>query len=319
MIKRKKSIWRNNKRMILGRKVNWFILSLVILIIPVFVLTGCNNPPLTSTGSQSTIPSSTSSTQSTTPIVTSTLSGGISEVGSTTVQPIAEKLAAAFMVINPKVKVDIKGGGTAVGIKAAYDGTADIGAASRELTRDDPNLVKFMLARDGIAIIVNPANPVNSLTKAQIVDIFSGKITNWSQVGGADKDIHVAAREEGSGTRTAFQELVMGKDASGNPIAIVKNAILQNSSGAIIQVVKSDAQAISFDSFGYVNNSVKALAVDGIAATMVNAKSGSYSVVRPLYFLTKNEPTGIVKAFIDYCAGSEAQKIITDEGYISVQ
>jgi phosphate transport system substrate-binding protein len=249
----------------------------------------------------------------------STLSGTISEVGSTTVQPIAEKLAAAFMLNNPRVKVDIKGGGTAVGIKAANDGTADIGAASRELTKDDPNLVKFLLARDGIAIIVNPANSISGLSKAQIIDIFSGKITNWSQVGGIDKDIHVAAREEGSGTRTAFQELVMGKDAAGNAIPIVKNAILQNSSGAIMQVVKSDAQAISFDSFGYVNSSVKALAVDSVTAQAENARSGTYPVVRPLYFLTKTEPTGIIKAFLAYCAGPDAQKIITGEGYISVQ
>ena len=99
---------------------------------------------------------------------------------------------------------------------------------------------------------------------------------------------------------------------------VVKNAILQNSSGAIMQVVKSDAHAISFDSFGYVNSSVKALAVDGIAATAENARSGSYPVVRPLYFLTKTQPTGLVKAFLDYCDGPDAQKIIAGEGYISV-
>jgi phosphate transport system substrate-binding protein len=306
--------------MILRNKAKWLTLILAILIIPVFILTACNNAPITSSSHQNTNPSSTvntpaTSTQAQTPsnTPTSILSGTISEVGSTTVQPIAEKLAAAFMVMNPKVKVDIKGGGSSVGIKAANDGTADIGAASRELTKDDPNLVKYLLARDGIAIIVNPANTINGLTKAQIVDIFSGKITNWSQVGGSNKDIHVVAREEGSGTRTAFQELIMGKET------IVKSAILQNSSGAIMQVVKSDAQAISFDSFGYVNSSVIALSVDGITANAENAKSGAYPVVRPLYFLTKNQPTGVIKVFIDYCTGPEAQKIITDEGYISVQ
>ena len=300
--------------MILGTKAKWLISILAILLIPVLVIAGCNNPPLTSTTSQNTASvSTTTSNQTQTPATTSTLSGTISEVGSTTVQPLAEKLAAAFMAVNPRVKVDIKGGGTAVGIKAANDGTTDIGAASRELTKDDPSLVKHLLARDGIAIIVNPANPITGLTKAQIIDIFSGKIANWSQVGGADKDIHVAAREEGSGTRAAFQELIMGKET------IVKNAILQNSSGAIMQVVKSDAQAISFDSFGYLNSTVKALAIDGVPATEANAKSGSYPVVRPLYFLTKTQPTGLVKAFLDYCSGPEAQKLITGEGYISVQ
>jgi phosphate transport system substrate-binding protein len=310
--------------MMFKNKSRWLLILLGIFIIPILILTGCSNPPITTTNSQNTSssilssPQSSTTNQSQTSATISSLSGSISEVGSTTVQPLAEKLASAFMVVNPKVKVDIKGGGTAVGIKAANDGTADIGAASRELTKDDPVLVKYLLAKDGIAIIVNPANPVTGLTKAQIIDIFSGNITNWSQVGGTSGAIHVAAREEGSGTRTAFQDLVMGKDATGNSVSIVKNAILQNSSGAIMQVVKSDAQAISFDSFGYVNSSVKALAVDGVAATTANAKSGTYPVVRPLYFLTKTQPTGAVNAFIDYCTGPDAQKIITSEGYISV-
>jgi phosphate transport system substrate-binding protein len=217
------------------------------------------------------------------------------------------------------VKVTIQGGGSGVGIKAANDGTVDIGASSRELTQDDPALNKILLARDGIAIIVNPANPVNGLTKIQVRDIFAGTITNWNQVGGPDKEIHVAAREEGSGTRTAFQEMVMGKDANGKPVNISNKAILQSSSGAIMQVVKGDTQAISFDSFGYVDSSVKALAIDTIAANAENAKNGTYPVVRPLYFLTKNQPAGLVKVFLDFCQSAEAQAIITKEGYIAVQ
>jgi phosphate transport system substrate-binding protein len=295
--------------MILKNKVKWFFLVGSLLLITVVILTGCgDNSKTTSTPNSSTITTTSSS-----------LSGTITESGSTTVQPLAEKLANAFMTINPQVKVVIQGGGTAVGIKAANDATVDIGGASRELTKDDPALVTYLLARDGIAIIVNSANPINGLTKTQIRDIFSGTITNWSQLGGPDKDIHVAAREEGSGTRTAFQELVMGKDASGKNINIVKNAILQSSSGAILQVVKSDAQAISFDSFGYLDSSVKALAVDGVSADIANAKNGTYPVVRPLYFLTKTQPTGLVKAFLDYCSGLDAQKIISSEGYISVK
>jgi phosphate transport system substrate-binding protein len=283
------------------------------LLLLFFLLIGCSsNTPQTS-------PSNPSPVSSPAQTSISSLSGTISEAGSTTVQPLAEKLAGAFMAAHYGVKVDIKGGGTAVGIKAANDGTVDIGAASRELTASDPDLVKFLLARDGIAIIVNKDNPVDALTKAQIRDIFSGKITSWSQVGGPDKPIHVAAREEGSGTRTAFQELIMGKDAQGNNVGIIKNAILQSSSGAIMQVVQSDVQSISFDSFGYLNSSVKALAIDGITATASNAANGSYPVVRPLYFLTKNQPIGLVKAFIDYCTGPDVQKMITDEGYISVK
>ncbi len=285
------------------------MLAVVATLLISLVLAGCG------TTSNSSIPATTTGSNST----ASQLSGAITESGSTTVQPLAEKLANAFTTANPNVKITIQGGGTAVGIKAANDGTVDIGAASRELTKDDPTLVKFILARDGIAIVVNQANPVTNLTKTQVRDIFSGKINNWSQVGGPDQAIHVAAREEGSGTRTAFQDLVMGKDSAGNPVNIVKNAILQSSSGAIMQVVKADAWSISFDSFGYLNSTVKALSIDGVAATEANAKSGAYPVVRPLYFLTKAQPSGLVKAFIDYCTGPDAQKIISDEGYVSVQ
>jgi phosphate transport system substrate-binding protein len=299
--------------MVKNNKIKWLCVFTSLLLVIALVLAGCSNEPASSTNTTSSISTSTTTTS------VSTLSGTITESGSTTVQPLAEKLANAFMLANPKVKVVIQGGGSAVGIKAANDSTVDIGAASRELTSSDPALVTHILARDGVAIIVNPANPINGLTKTQIRDIFSGAITNWSQVGGPNQDIHVAAREEGSGTRTAFQELVMGKDSSGNNVNIVKNAILQSSSGAILQVVKSDSQAISFDSFGYLDSSVKVLAVDGINATPANAKSGTYPIVRPLYFLTKTQPTGLIKAFIDYCTGNDAQKIIAEEGYITVK
>jgi phosphate transport system substrate-binding protein len=287
--------------MLLKSSAKWLITTASIFVIVILTLTGC-------------------SANSTTPTTNSTsLSGTITESGSTTVQPLAEKLAAAFMNINPGVKVTIQGGGSGVGIKAANDGTVDIGAASRDLTQDDPQLNKILLAKDGIAIIVNPANPVTGLTKAQVRDIFSGSIINWKEVGGLDQEIHVTAREEGSGTRTAFQEMVMGKDASGKLINISKNAILQSSSGAILQVVKGDAQSIGFDSFGYVNSSVKALAIDNTAATEENAKSGAYPIIRPLYFLTKSQPEGLVQAFLDYCQSADAQQIITKEGYITAK
>jgi phosphate transport system substrate-binding protein len=275
--------------------------------------------PVTTTTAAATTPAAPSSAAATTTAVPAALSGTISEAGSTTVQPLAEKLANAFTAANPGVKIVIQGGGSAVGIKSANDGTVDLGAASRDLTKDDPALQTFILARDGIAIIVHPSNTVSGLTKEQVKGIFSGTITNWKDVGGTDSTIHVVAREEGSGTRTAFQEMVLGKDASGNAINIIKNAILQSSSGAIMQVVKGDPQSISFDSFGYVDSTVKALSIGGIAATAENAKTGTYPIVRPLYFLTKNAPTGLVKSFLDYCQGQDAQKIISAEGYISVK
>ncbi len=304
---------RKSRLIKLVKRFKWISLTASILIIIITVTAGCSSGAATSANT----PSSTVTT-SNPDAAASALSGNISEAGSTTVQPLAEKLAGAFKTVNPNVKVDIKGGGSSVGIKAANDGTVDIGAVSRELTQDDPQLQKFLLAKDGIAIIVSPANTVNDLSKNQIRDIFAGVITNWSQVGGPDKEIHVVAREEGSGTRTAFQEMVMGKDAQGKTINLVKNTILQSSNGALLQVVKGDAQAIGFISFGYLNSSVKALSIDGIAATEANAKSGDYPIVRPLYFVTRGQPTGVVKSFIEYCTGPEAQKLVAAEGYISV-
>jgi phosphate transport system substrate-binding protein len=240
-------------------------------------------------------------------------SGTIIEAGSTTVQPVAEKLAATFKQKNPNVTITIQGGGSSVGIKSAADGTVDIGAASRELKSDEPRLVTHLLARDGIAIVVHPSNPATGLTKEQVVKIFAGEITNWNQVGGSSGTITVIAREEGSGTRTAFEEMVMGQTL------ITAKAILQPSNGALRTSVSTTPLAIGFISLGYIDKTVKALSIDDVACTVENCKAGKYPIVRPLYFLTKEQPTGLVKEFIDFCLGEEGQKIIEKEGYLSAK
>lgn len=244
------------------------------------------------------------------------LSGTITEAGSTTVQPLAELLADEFMNKYPDVQIDIGGGGTAQGITSVSNGLVDIGAASRELKADEPQLVKHLLARDGIAIVVRPGNAVNALTKAQVRGIFGGAITNWKDVGGPDHAITVVVREAGSGTRTAFDEMVMAKPEPAQ--GIVNTTIQQNSNGGVKQIVGGDSYAIGFISFGYVDSSVKALSIDGVEATAENAKDGTYPIVRPLYFLTREEPTGLVKDFIDFCLGEEGQAIVAGEGYVSV-
>jgi phosphate transport system substrate-binding protein len=246
------------------------------------------------------------------------ISGVIAESGSTTVQPLAERLADSFMDKNPHVNVIIQGGGSSVGIKAAYEGIVDIGASSRELTPDDPPVEKFLLAKDGIAVIVNPANPIDNLSIEQVRNVFSGNISNWNEVGGADHEIHLVAREEGSGTRTAFHDMVM-TDEDGSEDRVSRRAILQSSNGSIIQVVRSDPNAAGFISFGYLTEIVKAISINGSAPAKENAKNGDYPIVRPLYFVTGNQPVGIVKTFIDYCFEEEAQEIVADEGYISVK
>ncbi|MCX6012019.1 MAG: phosphate ABC transporter substrate-binding protein, partial [Chloroflexi bacterium] len=235
---------------------------------------------------------------------TSSLAGTITEGGSTTVQPLAEKLAEAFKKNNPDVEVVIGGGGSSVGVTSVNDGTVDIGAISRELKTGEPALITHLLARDGIALIVNKNSTISGLTKDQIKAIYNGTIANWNQVGGPDKTIHVVAREEGSGTRTAFQDMVMGTDK------IITSAILQSSNGAIRTTVAGDAQSIGFISFGYIDNTVKAVSINSVAATATNAKNGTYPIVRPLYFVTKAQPEGLVKTFLDFCKSAEGQKIV---------
>jgi phosphate transport system substrate-binding protein len=253
----------------------------VILLVPAIILSGCGGGATT-----------------------------VTEAGSTTVQPVTEKLANAFMDSYPDVKIIIQGGGSSTGIKSCNDGTVDIGAASRELKSSEPALVTHLLARDGIAIVTHVSNSVSGLTTEQVRDIYAGNITNWSEVGGDDHDIVVVAREEGSGTRTAFEELVM------EGMLITEDAILQISNGNVRTAVSTTPYSIGFLSFGYADSSVKSLAIDGVAGTVENAKNGTYPIVRPLYFLTKEEPTGAVKNFIEFCLGAEGQDIVEDEGYI---
>ena len=246
------------------------------------------------------------------------LSGKIVEAGSTTVQPLAEKLAEAFSAKYPQVQITVQGGGSSVGVKSAGQGTVDVGAASREVKDSErekyPDLVVHTIARDGIAIVAHPDVPLDGLTKEQVRDIFAGEITNWSDVGGPDRPIVVVSREEGSGTRAAFEEMVMGKE--GPPI--VDTAILQPSNGAVRTTVATTPDSIGYLSFGYLDPSVKALSIDGVKATVENAASGVYPVVRPLNLLTKGEPDGLVKAWLDFILSDEGQKIVVEEGYIAV-
>jgi phosphate transport system substrate-binding protein len=245
-------------------------------------------------------------------------SGQISVAGSTTVQPLAEKLAEAFSAGNPGVSIDVQGGGSSVGVKSAGQGVADVGMASREVKEEElkefPDLKVFTIARDGIAIVAHPEVPLAGLSKDQVRDIFGGKIKSWSEVGGPDKMIVVVSREEGSGTRAAFEELVMGKDT-----LIVDTAILHPSNGAVRTAVSTTPDSIGYLSFGYLDRSVKALTVDGVEPSEANVASDKYPVVRPLNMLTGGEPSGAVKAWLDFILGDEGQKIVKEEGYIPVK
>ena len=241
--------------------------------------------------------------------------GTISAAGSTTVQPLAQLLGEAFVAANPGVRIEVQGGGSSVGVKSAVQGTADIGMASREIKASEleeyPNMRVFAIAYDGIAPVVHPDVAVDGLTLEQVRDIYAGKITNWQEVGGSDAVIVVVAREEGSGTRDAFDELVMGEDL------ITDLALLQQSNGAVRTTVATTPDAIGFLSFGYLDESVKAVAVNGAAPTAANVKNGSYPVVRPLNMVTDGEPAGLVKSWLDWILSEAGQAIVVAEGYIA--
>jgi phosphate transport system substrate-binding protein len=234
--------------------------------------------------------------------------------GSTSVQPFSEILSQNYMAKNPGVKIFVQGGGSSAGIKAAQEGASDIGASSRDLKTEEKNLVETVIAKDGIAVVVHPTNKVTNLTTAQIKDIYAGTITNWKEVGGLDQAIDVVTREEGSGTRGAFEELVMGKDAK-----IKTGAIVQNSTGAVRTTVAGDPKGIGFVSLASLNDSVKAVTVEGVAGNSGNVLNGTYKLSRPFIFLTKAEPTGEVKKFIDYILTAEGQALLEKEGLIKVK
>ena len=238
--------------------------------------------------------------------------------GSTTVQPLAEKLAEAYMTENTGVRIDVQGGGSSVGVKAAGEGTSDIGMASREIKESEltefPNLKIFVIARDGIAIVSHPDVPVSDLTVEQVRDIFSGKVTNWKDFGGEDQNILIVSREEGSGTRAAFEEMVMGEDA-----LIAASAILQPSNGSVRTTVSTTPYAIGYMSFGYLDDTIKTISISGIAPNEANASDGSYPIVRPLNMLTNGEPTGNVRAFLDFILSEAGQKLVVEDGYIPVR
>ena len=242
------------------------------------------------------------------------LTGTLSLAGSTTVQPIASAAAEEFMAMHDEVLVTVQGGGSGTGVTQVGQGTVDIGNASREVKSSEmetyPDIVPTAVAADGIAVVVNPSNPVSTLTKQQVSDIFTGAITNWSQVGGNDREIVVVVREDGSGTRATFEELVhKGVDS-------VSSALQKPSNGAAKTTVSQTPYAIGYVGLGYVDDSVKTVGVDGVSASEETIKDGSYPISRFLYMITDGEPSGLAKAFIDFVLSAEGQQLVSEEGFI---
>lgn len=231
--------------------------------------------------------------------------------GSTSVQPYAEILAEEYLILNNETNIDVQGGGSSAGITAVESGIADIGMSSRSLKESEQHLWSVEIAKDGLAIIVNPKNPVNNLTLEQLRGIYSAEITNWKELGGADAKIHIISREEGSGTRSAFEELVMGQSR------IVSKVIIQNSNGAMRQLVAGDTNSIGFISLGLIDSTVKALQLEGVEATRDNVIDGGYSLFRSFLFVAKSEPEGFAKKYIDFVFSPEGRNLLINEGLIT--
>lgn len=253
------------------------------------------------------------------------LSGQLQLAGSTTVQPLAEVLAEAFMKLNPDLVIEIQGGGSSVGVTSAGEGTVDIGNASRDIKDSEfekfPDLQVFTIAYDGIAIVTHPDTQLGTLSIEQVRDIFAGEITNFSEVGGPNAPITVVSREEGSGTRAAFEELVMEyQDAAGEKQekAIFERALLQQSNGQVRTTVSTTPNSIGFLSFGFLDDSTRPVAIDGVQPSVANVKKGSYPIYRPLNMLTNGPPSGLAQAFLDFILGDEGQAIVAEK-YITVQ
>ena len=243
------------------------------------------------------------------------LSGSISMVGSTSMEKFANALSEAFMEKYPKVTVTAEFVGSGAGIEAVSNGTADIGNSSRNLKDEEKakGVAENIVAIDGIAVVVDPANTVEDLTKDQLTSIYDGSVTNWKDVGGNDAPIVVVGREAGSGTRGAFEELLKLEDAC-------KYSNELDSTGAVMAKVASTPGSIGYVSLDVLDDTVKAVKLDGAEPTEENIKAGKYFLSRPFVMATKgeiSEQSDLVKALFDFIYSDEGSELVKSVGLIT--
>ena len=240
--------------------------------------------------------------------------------GSTTVLPIAQRAAEEYMNKNTGADISVRGGGSGVGVTSLIEGTCDIADSSRPIKDEeldkaisrgkDPKAA--VIAMDGIALIVNDANTVSELTKKQVKDIFTGKISNWSDLGGTDGQIVVVSRDSASGTFEAFGELALDK------AKVRKDALMEASNQAVASVVAKTPGAIGYVGLAYLKG-VKAVKLDGVMPDKATVLSKQYELSRPLFMYTNGKPQGLAKDFIDFILSAAGQKLVDEEGYVSIQ
>ena len=244
------------------------------------------------------------------------MEGTLDIAGGTAHIPVMKEAAQKIMTFNPKVKITIAAGGSGVGVQKVGEGMVGIGNTGRALSQaeiDKFGLKSFPFAIDGVAVAVNPENPVSELTASQVQDIFSGKIKNWKDVNGKDAAVNLYTRDEASGTREVFWDILLKKgqvDQSANVVA---------SNGAMKLALSKDPNGIGYVGIGHIDKTVKAIKLDGKIPSQESAADGSYKVTRKLYMNTKGEPQGLTKAFIEYVKGPDGVAFIEKSGYIPLK
>ena len=257
----------------------------------------------------------------------------IENKGSDTIVNLALAWAEKYQSDHPDVRISVTGGGSGTGIAALVNGTVDIANASRQIKAEEVDEAKtngidpveHIIARDAIAVIVNPKNPVNELTLQQISDMYSGKISNWSKVGGEDRPIVRLSRETNSGTHVYFLETVLRLGSKEDKTLFSTDTLLLPSSEGIVAEVRQNPNAIGYDGLGYVPKDLKMIAIakeDGgayVLPSIATVNDKSYPIARDLYMYTNGEPTGILKAYLDWILSEEAQQIVADLGFVPVK
>lgn len=239
--------------------------------------------------------------------------GNLDIAGGTAHIPVMVGAAKNIMTANPAIRITVTGGGSGVGVQKVGEGLVAIGNTGRALKQGEIEkygLVSFPFAIDGVAVVVNSANPVKELNRDRLVDIFTGKITNWKELGGNDAPISLYVREDGSGTREVFEEKALNKNTP------MSKANVVNSNGAMKTAVVQDKNAVGYVGIGHLDETLSGLIIDGMTPSQENASSGSYDITRLLYMNTKGQPEGLTKAFIDYIYSPEGKLIIEQAGYL---
>ncbi len=244
------------------------------------------------------------------------VSGTVKVAGGTAHIPVMKEAAKRIMQSNGNIRISIAGGGSGAGIKQVGEGLVDIGNSGRKAT--DKEIKKFGLkmfkwAIDGVGIVVNPKNPVKSLTKQQLKDIFAGNISNWKALSGPDRKINVYTRDNSSGTRSVFWKKALDKGD------IIPQANFVVSNGAMKSAIANDPYAIGYVSVGHIDSSIAPVTLDGVTPTIDTVKNGTYTIARGLYSNTKGDPDKMTKLLLDYLLSPEGQQIVAEKGFISVR